>query len=87
VKKAREDAIREATSDAKIKAELMEKEIEANRKVHALQIATLEECITKNAAQIEAVTAQLQAALKQTQDLALRAIDGAGTHVKPQAQA
>jgi hypothetical protein len=88
VKKAREEAIREAANDAKIKAELMEKEIEANRKVFALQTVTLEETIKKQSEQIEALNAQLQAALKQSQDLALKAIEGAAaTHRKAEAQA
>jgi hypothetical protein len=76
VKKTREEAIKETFADAKIKAELLEKEVEANRKVSALQIQSLEATLVKQAEQLEALTAQLQAATKQTQELAHKAIEG-----------
>jgi hypothetical protein len=76
VKKAREDGIREASGDAKVRAELMEKEVEANRKVAALQIQSLESTLARQAEQIDALTAQLQNAVTQTQGLAHKAIEG-----------
>lgn len=77
VKKAREEAIKDAYGDAKVRADLLEKEVEANRKVSQLQIQSLEETIAKQRAQLESLGAQLQAAQKEGQGLALRAIEGA----------
>jgi len=76
VKKAREEALKEAFAEAKVKAELLEKEVEANRKVYALQVSSLEETLSKQTAQIEALSSKLQVALTQAQDLALKAIEG-----------
>jgi hypothetical protein len=76
VKKAREESLKDTFADAKIKAELLEKEVEANRKVSALQIQSLESTLVKQAEQLEAITGQLQAATKQTQELAHKAIEG-----------
>jgi hypothetical protein len=75
-KKAREDAIKETFADAKVKAELLEKEVEANRKVYALQVESLEETLRKQAEQIEVLSSKLQVALTQAQALALKAIEG-----------
>lgn len=75
-KKAREESLKEGFADAKVKAELLEKEVEANRKVYALQISSLEETVKKQGEQIEAFTAKLQIALSQAQELALKAIEG-----------
>lgn len=81
VKKAREEAIKETFADAKVKAELLEKEVEANRKVYALQVESLEATLKKQAEQIDSLSAKLQVALTQAQELALKAIEGtAHTH-------
>lgn len=75
-KKAREEALRETFADAKIKAELLEKEVEGNRKVYALQVDSLEATLAKQVEQIASLTARLQVALTQVQELAHKAIDG-----------
>jgi hypothetical protein len=75
-KKAREEALRETFADAKIKAELLEKEVEGNRKVYALQVESLEATLAKQGEQIASLTARLQVALTQVQELAHKAIDG-----------
>lgn len=76
VKKAREEAIKDAHGDARVKADLLEKEIEGNRKLYELQIKSHEEQSAKLQAQIESLTTQLQAANREVQELALRAIEG-----------
>lgn len=76
VKKAREEAIKDAHGDARVKARLLEKEVEANRKVYDLQIKSLEEQVTKLQTQIESLTTQLQTANREVQDLAMQAIKG-----------
>lgn len=76
VKKAREEALKETFAEAKVRAELLEKEVEANRKVYALQVESLEGTLQKQSEQIESLQAKLQVALTQVQDLALKAIQG-----------
>ena len=75
-KKAREEAIKETLNDAKVRAELLEKEVEGNRRIYAHSIQSLEETLAKQAEQIDSLQAKLQVALTQTQDLALKAVQG-----------
>ena len=75
VKKAREEAIRETTQKAKVESDLFEKEWESTKQSYELKIKSLEETIVKQTEQIEGIAAQLQTALKQAQDLAMRAFD------------
>ena len=82
VKKAREEAIKDAHGDARVKARLLEKEVEANRKVYDLQIKSLEEQAAKLVAQIETLTTQLQAANREVQELALAAVKGSTQQAK-----
>ena len=76
VQQAREDAIKAAQHTAKVRADLFEKEEEANRKVFAAEMQTLHDTISQQKAQIDALTADLKAALKQVQDLSTKAIGG-----------
>jgi hypothetical protein len=76
VKKAREEAIKETSQKAKVEADLFEKEWEATKQSYELKIRSLEETIQKQVEQIEGISVQLQATLKQAQDLAMRAFDG-----------
>lgn len=75
-KKGRDEALRETFADAKVKAELLEKEVEGNRKVYALQVESLEATLAKQGEQVASLTARLQVALTQVQELAHKAIDG-----------
>jgi hypothetical protein len=85
VKKAREEAIKDAYSTEKVRSELLEKEVEANRKVYALQIQQLEDSVKKQSDQIEALSGQLATALREVQELALRAIEGTSRPQQPKA--
>jgi hypothetical protein len=76
VQQAREDAIQAAQHTAKVRADLLEKEEEANRKVHAAEMQTLHDTINQQKAQIDALAADLKAALKQAQELSTKAIGG-----------
>lgn len=76
IKKAREEALKETFAEAKVRAELLEKEVEANRKVYALQVESLDGTLQKQSEQLESLQAKLQVALTQVQDLALKAIQG-----------
>ncbi|MBD2493555.1 hypothetical protein [Nostoc sp. FACHB-280] len=73
VKKAREEAIKGTSQKAKIEADLFEKEWESTKQSYELKIQGLEQTITKQTEQIESISTQLQATLKQAQDLAMRA--------------
>ncbi|OWY69071.1 hypothetical protein B7486_22385 [cyanobacterium TDX16] len=73
VKKTREEAIKDINQDAKVKADLFEKEWQAAKQSYELQVQSLEQVITKQIEQIENLTAQMQAAQQQAQELALRA--------------
>ncbi len=75
VKKAREEAIKDTSQKAKIEADLFEKEWESTKQSYELKIQSLEEAIKKQSEQIEGISVQLQTALKQSQDLAMRAFD------------
>lgn len=75
VKKAREEAIRDVHQDAKVKADLFEKEWQGTKQSYELKIQSLEQAINKQTEQVESLSSQLQAAMKQAQDLALRAFE------------
>lgn len=75
VKKAREEAIRDVHQDAKVKADLFEKEWQATKQNYELKIQSLEQNINKQIEQTHSLENQLQAAMKQSQDLAMRAFE------------
>lgn len=75
VKKAREEAIRDVNQDAKVKTDLSEKEWQSTKQSYELKIQSLEQVIVKQTEQIESISSQLQTALKQAQDLALKAFE------------
>jgi len=72
--KARQEAIAEEQEEARVQAELFEKEQAAAKNIHELHIASLKETIDQQANHIEHLSTQLQAALKQVQDLAAKAV-------------
>ncbi|MDJ0734259.1 MAG: hypothetical protein QNJ47_09320 [Nostocaceae cyanobacterium] len=72
-KKAKEEAIRDASQKAKVEADLYEKEWQGTKQSYELKIQGLEENIQKQAEQIESISAQLESALQQAQDLAMKA--------------
>lgn len=75
---AREEAMHSVYDDATIQADLFEKEVAANKKVAELKIQSLEGTIAEQTKQIEHLSAQLQLALKQVQELASKAVAGRG---------
>ena len=74
-KKAREEAIRNATREAKVKADLLEKEMEGDKQVFELKIQTLENTISQQTTQIEKLQIELKEAMTQVQSLSLKAIE------------
>jgi hypothetical protein len=76
VQQAREDAIKAAQQNARVRADLLAKEEAANRKVYEAEMQTLHDTISQQQAQIAALSADLKAALKQVQELSAKAIGG-----------
>lgn len=81
-KKLRTEAIEDANREAKIKADLFEKEWQGTKQGYELKVQALEQTIQRQTEQITDLSTQLQAALKQAQDLAMRAFDGSATSAK-----
>jgi len=71
--KAKEEAIQEVTREAKVKADLFEKEWESSKQGYELRVQSLEQTIEKQSQHIAEISAQLQATMKQAQDLAMKA--------------
>ncbi|KIG12367.1 Myosin heavy chain [Enhygromyxa salina] len=65
-----------ARRDTKSTAELTKKDTDSKRRVYELRIVGLEETLAKQAGQIDALSNQLDTALGQAQDLAVKAIEG-----------
>src|SRR5262249_26043654 len=77
VKRAKGEGAGIAAGQSRIKSDLLAKEIDGERRVFELKVKSLEATIKERAHQIDALSAQLSAALKQGQDLAVKAIEGA----------
>ena len=73
---AREEAFQQATQEAQIQTDLLEKEIAANRQVRELKIQTLQETIAGQREQIQVISAELSERQRQAQDLASQAVGG-----------
>lgn len=71
--KAKEEAIQEVSREAKVKADLAEKEWEGTKQGYELKIHSLQQTIARQTEQIAEISAQLQATMKQAQDLAMKA--------------
>ena len=72
-KKVGEEISRRQTSFA---ANLLAKEEEGNKLVYEYKIQSLEEMIKRQRARIDSLSTQLEAAVRQTQDLAVKSIEG-----------
>jgi hypothetical protein len=76
VKKAREDALSDAGREAKIKADLLDKEWEGNERSFELHIESLQTGLAEGEKQLADLQSQLQSTLQQAQQLAGRAFKG-----------
>jgi hypothetical protein len=77
VAKAEAEGVGIAKRQAKIAADLQQKTNEGKKRVYELRVAELDSTINKQNEQINELSKQLATALKQAQDLAIKAIDGA----------
>lgn len=71
--KAKEEAIQEVSREAKVKADLVDKEWEGTKQGYELKVQSLQQIIERQTEQIAEISAQLQATMKQAQDLAMKA--------------
>ena len=71
--KAKEEAIQEVSREAKVKADLVDKEWEGSKQRYELKVQSLQQTISLQTEQIAEISAQLQATMKQAQDLAMKA--------------
>ncbi|MEQ8383793.1 MAG: hypothetical protein RH949_15685 [Coleofasciculus sp. A1-SPW-01] len=76
VKKAKEQGKAIANNQVKVKADLQQLEIDGQKRFYNLRIESLQETIENQESRIENLSKQLDAALKQVQDLAVKAIEG-----------
>lgn len=76
IKRVKEEGRGIANQQAKVKADLVEKEIEGQNRTYALRIQALMETIQAQGMRIQTLSQQLDGALKQVQDLAVKAIEG-----------
>jgi hypothetical protein len=65
-----------ATWQAKIKSDLYSKEVEGQKRFYDGRIQSLEDTISNQGERLNSLSKQLEAALKQVQDLAVKAIEG-----------
>jgi len=73
--KAREEAIKDASKETKVRAELLEKEVEGKKQTCELQILSFENVINKNTEQIDKLALELKEALAQVQSLSLKVVE------------
>jgi len=76
IKQAEKEGIEVARKEAKIRDDLLAKEEEGNQRIAELKIQSLQSTIDKQAEQIASLSAQLDATVRQSQSLAIKAIEG-----------
>jgi hypothetical protein len=75
-KKGKEEGKGIGFYQAKVKADLRQKEIDGEKQNYQLRIQSLEDSLTNQQLRLESLTRQLESAQKQVQDLAVKAIEG-----------
>jgi uncharacterized coiled-coil protein SlyX len=76
IKKATEEGRGIAHYQAKVKADLFAKEVEGQKRFYEQRLQSLEQTINNQETRIQNLSKQLESALKQVQDLAVKAIEG-----------
>jgi len=79
IKDAKAKASQPIQREAQIKMDLRTKEVEGEKRVYETKIKSLEETLKNQVQQIQALFARLEATLKQSQALAMKAIEGASS--------
>lgn len=76
LKRGKENGRNIAHYQSKVKADLKQKEVEGQKQFFELRLNALENSIRDRETRIQSLTKQLESALKQVQDLAVKAIEG-----------
>ncbi|TAE61284.1 MAG: hypothetical protein EAZ76_13830 [Nostocales cyanobacterium] len=76
IKKATEEGKGIASYQAKVKSDLYAKEVEGQKRFYEQRLQSLELTITNQEKRLQNLSSQLESALKQVQDLAVKAIEG-----------
>jgi hypothetical protein len=76
IEKAKAEGKGIATWQAKIKSDLYSKDVEGQKRFYDGRIESLEDTISNQGDRLNSLSKQLEAALKQVQDLAVKAIEG-----------
>jgi hypothetical protein len=76
IKRAKEEGKGIASHQAKIKADLLAKDVEGQKRTYDLRIESFSATIQAQETRIQTLSTQLDSALKQVQDLAVKAIEG-----------
>lgn len=84
VKKAEAEGKGIIERDAKVKADLLSKEQESQKRVFELRIKSLENIVKNQQNNLNILNQQLEATYKQAQDLAVKAMEGASSNEKYQ---
>jgi len=77
IKNAKAKASQAVQRETQIKMDLRAKEVEGEKRIYEARIQSLEETLKNQMQQIQALSAKLDATLKQSQALAMKAIEGA----------
>ena len=77
IKRGKDNGRNIGNYQAKIKADLLAKEVEGQKQYYELRVKSLMETIQSQDARLQTLSKQLDSALKQVQDLAVKAIEGA----------
>ncbi len=77
LKKAEHEGRAIIEKEAKIKADLLAKEVENAQKIYEMKVNNLDTTIKGQEARLQNLNKQLETALKQVQELAIKALDGA----------
>ncbi|MBD2663278.1 hypothetical protein B6N60_03146 [Richelia sinica FACHB-800] len=76
IKKATDEGKGIASYQAKVKADLYAKEVDGQKRFYEQRIQSLEQTINNQETRLKNLSQQLESALKQVQDLAVKAIEG-----------
>lgn len=85
IRKAKEEGAGIARHQAKVKVDFVAKEVAGEEEIYRLKVASLESEVAKQAEQIDKLSKQLETTFNQTQELAVKAIEGASTYTSFQA--
>jgi hypothetical protein len=77
IKDTKASASQAVQREAQIKIDLRSKEVEGEKRIYEAKIKSLEEILKNQVQQIQVLSAKLDATLKQSQALAMKAIEGA----------